>query len=67
MATAKEPHVDLTYGFGDLASQGFNVYVSGEYQKTGAIFARDRRFPFNSRDLSSYCDALLRRRRAVSG
>jgi len=51
----KEPHVDLTYGFGDLASQGFNVYVSGEYQKTGAIFAKDRRFPFNTRDLSSYC------------
>src|SRR3954469_6756356 len=42
---AKEPHVDLTYGFGDLASQGFNIYVSGEYQKTGAIFAKDRRFP----------------------
>ena len=52
----KEPHVDLTYGFGDLASQGFNIYVSGEYQKTGAIWARDRRFPFNSRDLSSYCN-----------
>ena len=41
----KEPHVDLTYGFGDLASQGFNIYVSGEYQKTGAIFAKDRALP----------------------
>ena len=52
----KEPHVDLTYGFGDLASQGFNIYVSGEYQKTGAIFAKDRRFPFNTQDLSSICN-----------
>jgi iron complex outermembrane receptor protein len=31
--------------------------VSGEYQKTGPIFAKDRRFPFNTQDLSSICNS----------
>src|SRR5690606_16856640 len=30
---AGERRADVTWGYGDLADQGFNFYVSGEYQK----------------------------------
>ena len=43
----------LTIGHGKLSENGFNVYVSGEYQHDDAIWARDRRFPFNTNDLTS--------------
>ena len=49
-------HVDATAGYGDLDNQGFNVYVSGEWQKDDVLWARDRDFPFNTQDLSSYCN-----------
>ncbi|MGZ2411961.1 iron complex outermembrane recepter protein [Sphingomonas sp. F9_3S_D5_B_2] len=54
---AGEKHVDATWGYGDLTNQGFNVYVSGEYQKNNALWARDRGFPFNTQDLSSICNS----------
>lgn len=44
--------LQLTAGVGDLTEQGFNVYVSGEYQRTGEIYARDRGFPNNTSNLS---------------
>ncbi|WNO54679.1 TonB-dependent receptor domain-containing protein [Stakelama saccharophila] len=43
-------------GYGDLDEQGFNVYVAGEYQKTQALYARDRGYPFNTDDLSRICN-----------
>jgi len=43
----------FTAGFGDLATQGFNVYVSGEYQHSDAVYAKDRGFPFSTNNLSS--------------
>jgi iron complex outermembrane receptor protein len=52
---ARERRVDATWGYGDLANQGFNFYISGEYQKQDALWARDRGFPFNTQDLSSIC------------
>jgi iron complex outermembrane recepter protein len=54
---AGEQRFDITFGHGDIASQGFNFYVSAEYQNQEEIWARDRAFPFNTQDLSSICNA----------
>jgi iron complex outermembrane receptor protein len=51
-----EQRIDLTVGYGDLADQGFNVYLSGEYQKQDALYARDRGYPYNSTDLTGVCN-----------
>lgn len=53
---AGERRIDLTVGYGDLADQGFNVYLSGEYQKSDALYARERGYPYNSTDLSRICN-----------
>lgn len=50
-----EQRIDVTYGYGDLDDQGFNIYVNGSYRKNEQIYARDRGFPFNTSDLSSIC------------
>jgi len=50
-----ENRVDLTWGFGSLESQGFNFYISGEYQKSDPLWARDRGYPFNTYDLTRKC------------
>ena len=50
-----ENRVDATVGFGDLANDGVNFYVNGEYQSTDAIWARQRDYPFNSSNLSGIC------------
>jgi iron complex outermembrane receptor protein len=52
---AAERRGSLTYGYGDLAERGFNVYVNAEYQKNDALYNRDRGFPYNTSDLSSLC------------
>src|SRR5688572_29483101 len=52
-----ENRIDLTWGYGDLESQGFNFYVSGEYQSQDVLWARDRGYPFNSADLQGICGA----------
>lgn len=43
----------LTLGTGRLKEQGFNFYVSGEYQHNDAIYNRNRGFPYNTQDLTS--------------
>jgi iron complex outermembrane receptor protein len=43
----------LLAGFGDYDSQGFNVYVGGDYEYDGRITAASRGFPFNTLDLRS--------------
>ena len=43
---------NLTYGYGDYDTQGFNVYVNGEYQKDNSVAVSDRGFPYNTADLS---------------
>jgi iron complex outermembrane receptor protein len=53
---AGEQRIDLTWGYGDLDEQGFNFYVSGEYQRQEELWARDRDYPFNSADLSRICN-----------
>lgn len=52
---AGEQRADATWGYGDLSSQGFNFYVSGEYQRQDALFARDRGYPFNTADWTQVC------------
>lgn len=54
---AGEQRIDATYGYGKLDEDGFNIYVNGEYQKSDPLYARDRGFPWNTADLSSYCNA----------
>lgn len=46
---------DVTYGIGDLASQGYNFYVSAEYQTEGKLWARQREYPYNTGDFTSIC------------
>jgi iron complex outermembrane receptor protein len=52
-----ENRVELTWGHGDLESEGYNFYISGEYQKQDVLWARDRGYPFNSTDWSRECGA----------
>jgi len=54
---AGERHASVTYGYGDLKSQGFNFYVNGEYQKNDRLMMNQRGAPFNTADQSSICDA----------
>ena len=49
---AAERRLSLTYGFGDLARQHFNIYVNAEYQKDDELLNQSRGFPFNTADLS---------------
>lgn len=41
----------LTAGYGDYDSQGFNIYVNGEYTYDGFITNHSRGYPFNTLDL----------------
>ncbi|PMZ36644.1 hypothetical protein C1X25_34820, partial [Pseudomonas sp. GW247-3R2A] len=43
-----ETRADVTYGYGKLSEQGFNVYVNAEFQHDNPIFARDRGYPWNT-------------------
>ena len=47
-----EQRATLTLGTGKLKEQGFNVYISGEYQHDDPIWSRNRGFPFNTADLT---------------
>jgi iron complex outermembrane receptor protein len=51
-----EQRLDVSYGIGDLANDGFNVYVAGTYRNNDVIWARDRDYPWNSGDLSGICN-----------
>lgn len=41
-----------TYGHGDLANDGYNVYVNAEYQQDDAVYNRDVGYPYNTSDLT---------------
>jgi iron complex outermembrane recepter protein len=51
-----ENRVDFTWGHGSLESEGYNFYISGEYQKQDVLWARDRDYPFNTGNLTSICN-----------
>ncbi|WP_254606506.1 TonB-dependent receptor domain-containing protein [Sphingomonas bacterium] len=48
---AGQQRANLTIGYGDYDTQGFNVYVNGEYQHNNALADKDRDFPYNTTDL----------------
>lgn len=48
---AGQQRATLTAGFGDLKSQGFNFYVSGEYQHDQMLLNNARGYPFNTGDI----------------
>ncbi|MCX8477673.1 MAG: TonB-dependent receptor [Sphingomonas sp.] len=50
---ASHLRADLTAGFGDYESQGWNFYINGEYQRSGRVSNHSRGFPYNTQDLSS--------------
>ncbi len=50
-----ENRFDITWGVGDLESQGYNFYMSAEYQHQDVLWARDRGYPFNTQDLQQIC------------
>lgn len=41
-----------TYGWGDLANKGFNVYVNSEYQQDDALYNRQLGYPYKTGDLT---------------
>lgn len=50
-----EQRISATAGYGDLDTQGFNIYVNGEYQKNDPLLLRARGYPFNTADQSRIC------------
>ena len=48
-----EQRAVLSAGYGDLSTQHFNAYITGEYEHDSYIAASDRPFPYSSTDLSS--------------
>ncbi len=52
---AGEQRLSATYGYGDLDSQGFNVYINGEYQNNAGFKLSQRGYPFNTADQSQIC------------
>jgi iron complex outermembrane receptor protein len=50
---AGRQRANLTVGYGDYDTQGFNFYVNGEYQHDNALAVNRRGFPYNTADLSS--------------
>jgi iron complex outermembrane receptor protein len=50
---ASHLRADLTAGFGDYETQGWNFYINGEYQRSGRVTSHSRGFPYNNRDLTS--------------
>ena len=52
---AGEQHASATYGLGDLKANGYNFYVSGEYQRNDLLRNSRRGYPYNTADLSRWC------------
>ena len=52
---AGNQRLSATYGYGDLAKDGFNAYVSGHYLKSDALYNKDLGYPYNSDNQSGIC------------
>ena len=53
---ADSNHAAVTWGKGDLGTDGWNFYLSGEYQRDDQLMNRDRGFPYDTANLSSMCE-----------
>lgn len=51
----QETELDVSWGFGDLDTDGQNFYIAGEYMKMDALAAADRGYPFNTADWTGKC------------
>ncbi len=45
----------MTWGKGDIHADGYNFYLSGEYQKNDELRSSDRGYPYNTDDFSQLC------------
>ncbi len=54
-----EENFQALVGHGNLAVDGYNVYVGVEYEHDEALFNRQRGYPFNTADVSRTCGASL--------
>ena len=52
---AAQYRLNVTAGFGDLATNGINAYVSGFYYKSAELENNERKYPYNSDDLRGVC------------
>jgi iron complex outermembrane receptor protein len=52
---AEEIWINGSWGYGDLAEDGFNFYVAGEWMHQDPLLASDTDYPFNTADWSSVC------------
>ena len=50
-----EQRISGSYGIGDIDEDGYNIYVTAEYQHNDALYSRARGYPFNTGDLSGIC------------
>jgi iron complex outermembrane receptor protein len=50
-----ETNFQALIGHGDLARDGYNVYVGVEYEHDDALYNRQRGFPYNTGDQASIC------------
>ncbi len=54
-----EANVQALFGKGDLATDGYNVYLGVEYEHDQALYNRDRGYPYNTADQSATCGTSL--------
>ena len=50
-------HMSFILGHGDLGSDGYNFYVSGEYQHDAQLMNRDRGYPYNTANVAGLCSS----------
>ena len=56
---AGEVNVTGLFGHGDLNRDGWNFYVSAEYEKDDELRSSDRDYPYNTNDFSKLCGVSL--------
>lgn len=52
LGVAGHQRLYATYGHGDLANDGYNVYVNAEYQQDDPVYNRDVGYPYNTSNLT---------------
>ncbi|EGF89898.1 tonB dependent receptor family protein [Asticcacaulis biprosthecium C19] len=62
---ADQRGISAIWGTGSLAEDGWNFYVSGEYQKDDMLKFSERGYPYNTADQSDTCNAVSCRTNGV--